>query len=366
MRVTRDINGNEVRVGSKVRIVSIDPEILSSLADPEAENVAAMLGQVFEVYEVDDYGYAHVDNGWQFGSYIYESHSLTLSGSEMELVKDTGDRPGPQTAGRLASPSSGYMYPKYFEEQVCFVTLKIEASDPVTDTATAGTGFMVQYPVSEDKSAVLLVTCKHVLFDGAGHVTLTFNRRETADSSLSMLGNNLMLGPATCHDVYTGHTDPEIDIAVVDISSIIGNNPLIYYKTLAESNWADFTDEKLIPVQDAFFVGYPTGLYDQFNHLPVASAAKTASHPRVDFNGKPAYLIGAPVSPGCSGSPVFIRQHDGYRFSGMVGKPVARPAADEQQPQALRNFTGPGFVYKPNVVLDVIKLAAGKISGRAD
>lgn len=369
MQVTRDKNGSEVRVGSRVRIVSVDPGLLSSLAEEEAGKVASMVGQVFEVYEVDDSGYAHVDNGWQYGPYIYESHSLALSGSEIELVEQTGNRSGPEAADLPAGPAGRHIYPKYFQEQVCFVTLKIAASEPETNTSSAGTGFIVQYPVSEEKSVVLLVTCKHVLFGGAAQVTLTFNSREAADSLFPKLGDTVTIGPATCHEAYIGHDDPDIDIAVVDISSIIGNNPLIYYKTLAESNWADFTDDNLIPGQDVFFVGYPTGLYDQLNHLPVSRAAKTASHPRVDFNGRPAYLIDTPVYPGSSGSPVFMTQNGEYRFCGIIGQPLARIVATGNNPpatgQIAQDFTGPGVVYKPDVVLDVIRKAAGKISGSA-
>lgn len=258
------------------------------------------------------------------------------------------------------------MNPKFFEEQIFFLTLKIESADPTTGESSVGTGFIVNHPVSENRSVALLVTCKHVLFNGAGHVTLTFNKKETEGASSVKLGDTVKIGPTNYNDAYVEHEDTGIDIAVVNISSIIENNPLIFYKSLREENWADFNDEKLIPTADVIFVGYPIGFSDQLNNLPISRAGKIASHPRVDFNGKPEYLIDAQVFPGSSGSPVFTVLNGNYHFCGVVGKSISHTVPVENikvaTGQVVQDFIGLGVVYKPNAVMDVIRSVAGSIT----
>ncbi|MEE9214595.1 MAG: serine protease [Thermodesulfobacteriota bacterium] len=258
------------------------------------------------------------------------------------------------------------MKPKFFEEQVFFITLKIESVNPTTGASSVGTGFIVKHPVSEKKSFALLVTCKHVLFGGVGYVTLSFNKRETEGALSVKLGDTVKIGPATYNDVYTEHEDTDIDIATVNISSIIDNNPLIFFKNLKESNWADFNDEKLLPMAEVIFVGYPIGFSDQLNNLPIARAGKIASHPRVDFNGKPEYLIDAQVFPGSSGSPVFTLLNGKYRLCGVVGQSISRTLPVENiqvaTVQTVQDFIGLGVVYKPNAVMDVIRRAAERFT----
>ena len=61
-------------------------------------------------------------------------------------------------------------------------------------------------------------------------------------------------------------------------------------------------------LEEVLFVGYPNGLFDAVNHLPLFRRGITASSVNIDFDGKPNFIIDAGVYPGSSGSPVFI--HD--------------------------------------------------------
>lgn len=87
-----DRNGNEVKVGSLVRVISIDSSLTDVLPAEEASDVNSMLNEVLEVYEVDEYGCAWVEKWWDRGGGRIESHSLSLSSSEMELVVDGSAR----------------------------------------------------------------------------------------------------------------------------------------------------------------------------------------------------------------------------------------------------------------------------------
>lgn len=83
--IPKDRNGKDVHVGSRVKIIAIDPRFLESLPNDEKEDVASMLNEVFEVYEIDEYGQSWVEKGWAEPGGDYRSHSLALSSSEMEL-----------------------------------------------------------------------------------------------------------------------------------------------------------------------------------------------------------------------------------------------------------------------------------------
>jgi hypothetical protein len=53
-------------------------------------------------------------------------------------------------------------------------------------------------------------------------------------------------------------------------------------------------------------VGYPIGLWDEVNNLPLIRRGITASHPAIDFRGRSECVIDAACFPGSSGSPVLI------------------------------------------------------------
>lgn len=250
------------------------------------------------------------------------------------------------------------MEPKYFQEQIFFLTVRIEATDPDTDRQSVGTGFLITEPVDESHSVTLLVTCRHVLFEGDGAVTLQFNKRNPRAPRELELGETIKVGPATYESAYVGHSDPNVDVAAINISSVIRDFPDIFFKFLSRDQVADFSEERLVPTLDVLFVGYPLGLYDTINNFPVARSGHCATHPRVDFNGLPEFLIDAQVFPGSSGSPVFVRLGNAYLLCGMVGRQLSREVPVEQRPAgwtySVQDHIGLGVVYKPDAIYDVV------------
>jgi hypothetical protein len=55
---------------------------------------------------------------------------------------------------------------------------------------------------------------------------------------------------------------------------------------------------------EALVLGYPLGFFDWTNHLPTARRATVATVPRLNFEGKPRFLVDANLHKGMSGSPV--------------------------------------------------------------
>lgn len=84
----RDVNGAVVRVGMRVRVLKISPSVLSELPESEAECARSMEGEVFEVYEIDEWGGAWVEKLWRTDNGTSSSHSLGLGPTQMQVVSD--------------------------------------------------------------------------------------------------------------------------------------------------------------------------------------------------------------------------------------------------------------------------------------
>ena len=89
MAEPKDKNGRDVTVGSRVRVLAIKQSILDRLPDDEVEHVRAIVGEILEVYEIDEYGSPWVRKWWNVSEEQSFSHSFALRSSDMELVDDT-------------------------------------------------------------------------------------------------------------------------------------------------------------------------------------------------------------------------------------------------------------------------------------
>ena len=82
-----DRNGQIVRVGARVRLVGLSGKWLDELPDEEKNDVLSMIGEAFDVEEIDEHGHPWVRKSWpneQEGT--CHSHSIALEAQEMELI----------------------------------------------------------------------------------------------------------------------------------------------------------------------------------------------------------------------------------------------------------------------------------------
>jgi hypothetical protein len=83
----KDCNNKPVAVGDKVRVLSISNRLLDRLPNVEVKNLRSMIGEVFIVDEIDEYGGVWVEKVWDTGNGTSQSHSYSLDPEEMELVQ---------------------------------------------------------------------------------------------------------------------------------------------------------------------------------------------------------------------------------------------------------------------------------------
>ena len=86
--LARDKFGQIVRIGARVRLLSLSGKWLEDLPAQERKDVLSMIGQVFAVEEIDEYGHPWVRKSWpnEADGECY-SHSIALDSHEMELVE---------------------------------------------------------------------------------------------------------------------------------------------------------------------------------------------------------------------------------------------------------------------------------------
>jgi hypothetical protein len=212
-------------------------------------------------------------------------------------------------------------------EQLLFTTVYLECNTP--DGKTTGTGFVyavwVEGPKGEKGVAHFLVTNRHVL-DKADQVSFQMVRKDEG-ADRPDLGKAWSANfPGFSEVAWVGHPDSKIDVAVMSLGFIFnavhqqsGDTP--FFRAISPSvAMTDDSSQALDAMEEVVFVGYPRGIFDSVNLLPVARRGTTASHPAVDYEGLPAFLIDAAVFPGSSGSPVLIAQTGSYndKSGGIV------------------------------------------------
>jgi V8-like Glu-specific endopeptidase len=197
-------------------------------------------------------------------------------------------------------------------EQLFFTTCRIEAISEAR--AWVGTGFI--YAVETNSgTAHFLVTNKHV-FESAQKITVRMIR-QTASGGPS-LGNATQITVQPFNDAsWIGHSDPAVDVGVMPLAPLLQQmqslGALPFFRSVSpEICLSAAREQELDAIEDVTFIGYPSGLYDSKNYLPILRTGTTATPIGVDYEGAPAFLIDASVFPGSSGSPVFIANRGTY------------------------------------------------------
>ena len=85
----RDIAGNIVQVGARIRLLRLSGKWIEDLPVDEKQGVLSMIGKVFEVEDIDEYGCPWIRQSWpNEDEGTCHSHSISLEANEMELVNE--------------------------------------------------------------------------------------------------------------------------------------------------------------------------------------------------------------------------------------------------------------------------------------
>jgi ureidoglycolate lyase len=82
-----DRNGRPVSVGDRVRVLSLSGDWFDQLPEDERTDVASMIGEIFPVDDIDEWGQAWVGKGWpDEAAGTWRGHTVALEAAEFEWV----------------------------------------------------------------------------------------------------------------------------------------------------------------------------------------------------------------------------------------------------------------------------------------
>ena len=108
------------------------------------------------------------------------------------------------------------------------------------------------------------------------------------------------------------HPDANVDLCALPVAPLQefaqkAAGKSIYYEALGDVMIPSPTElGELAAVEDVIMAGYPLGLWDDVNNLPLLRRGITASHPAVNFLGRSEGAVDLACFPGSSGSPILI------------------------------------------------------------
>lgn len=231
-------------------------------------------------------------------------------------------------------------------------TVRIAAGASQGQLTSTGTGFFYQvtHPTS-NLAKVLILTNKHVV-RGAATVQFVLS---SAPSVADLDAQHQPIG-RTDHPVIwplsgnlIEHPDQSIDLCAIDITipyvQILQSGRQLRSMCI-DSSWLPSQQDRigLRDIEQVLVIGYPIGLWDEHNNMPIARQGSTATHPLAQYAGKRNFLIDVAAFQGSSGSPVFsyeapmFRQPDGsftpgtkVNFIGIVWGVIERTVTGKLQ-----------------------------------
>ena len=201
-------------------------------------------------------------------------------------------------------------------EQLTYSTVRIECELKGGGMQT-GTGFFFNFLENKvDNSHVpVVITNKHVI-KNANKGRLIFTKANSAGEPLNKEHFALLFD--NFENFWRLHPDNDVDLCAMPIAPFINEagkkgEKLFYIPFNKDILPTDKQKEDFSALEDILMIGYPNGIWDSVNNMPLLRKGSTATHPNIDYNGKREIMIDIAAFPGTSGSPVLIFNEGGYR-----------------------------------------------------
>jgi hypothetical protein len=251
------------------------------------------------------------------------------------------------------------IFPPTGSDQLPFATVRIEGVHANGGTSV-GTAFFFQFTKPLGEKVPYLVTNRHVVADCRHGRLLVHTAICNLEGQKTGTGPSLVVELADFSNDWICHPNPEVDLCVMPIEPLRAKaqeaGAALYSIALDESLIR--SDEELgefYAITNVYMVGYPIGLWDGTNNLPLIRRGITALHPQIDFNGKAVGCVDIAALPGSSGSPILV--FDEGTFPTRQG-----PVAGTRAVLLGILFSGPQLRVDGTVSIEQVPTAARAVS----
>jgi V8-like Glu-specific endopeptidase len=201
-------------------------------------------------------------------------------------------------------------------EQLTYSTVRIECELKTGGTST-GTGFFFNFLEDKENNThvPVVVTNKHVIKNaskGKLIITKANEKGEPIDTQ------HFTLEFDNFENFWRLHPQADVDLCAMAIAPFVNEaakrgDKLFYIPFTKDLLPTEKHKEELTAIEDVLMIGYPNGIWDSVNNMPIFRKGSTATNPLLDYNGKKEIMIDIAAFPGSSGSPVLIFNEGGYR-----------------------------------------------------
>jgi len=260
-------------------------------------------------------------------------------------------------------------------KKLLFNTIRV---DTVLEDGSEGSGTAFVFSHTTGSGVHTFVVTNRHLVEGVRSGGLVFTQKKHGQPAL---GERFQININDFSHAWFLHPDPEVDLAIIPLRPLeqaardLGAE--LYYHAIDSHLVPDAAALRALDaMEQVIFIGYPSGVWDQVNLMPIMRRGTTATPMELNFEGRPEFLIDAAVYPGSSGSPVFVYQPDSLRpsqsgggkkllFAGVVAAvffreeanhlvPVPVPANNQSMVMG-SEMIDLGLVIKSEAVLTAIK-----------
>lgn len=196
--------------------------------------------------------------------------------------------------------------------QLLFNTVKI-ITNSADGKVSVGTGFIysIKEGMADNVEIPLLITAYHVL-EGAQQGYFEFYLSTNNEPNLNER-HRINFLEKDISGARIGNTD----LAALPLgplfNSLAQQGINIFYRSISDELVPNAVAlQNLAALEEITFIGYPNGISDSKNNLPLIRQGITSSPIWMDFSGEPEFIIDAGSYPGSSGSPVFIFNQGAY------------------------------------------------------
>lgn len=200
-------------------------------------------------------------------------------------------------------------------EQLLLTTIRIETK--TKEGISLGTGFFFEFKNNpqEHTHIPVIVTNKHVI-RGAVTGKLFFTLRDVEGTPL--WDEHVEVELDQFEQRWIMHPEDDVDLCVLPIANIHqqirkSQKELLYVTlTVRDIPSKEDIQKDFSRIEDITVVGYPDGMWDHINNIPIVRKGITATPLQVDFQNTPRFIIDAAIYGGSSGSPVFVFNQGSY------------------------------------------------------